>query len=342
MKNIKWTAIILTFLLVQSYYILFVDSVEANPDYQNGFLNSAHEKAFLFEGELDIKAFSDPLGKDLNILIKVCCDSLSAGGETVIGKEILLADKELELVQVNEFGDKTRSADSTEPIEQDESEGLFEDEFSEDDLFEDDGYQDDIPDPLEPVNRFFFKFNDKLYFWVLRPVAKGYSAVIPSPARTGVRNFFGNLAFPIRFVNCILQGKIVRAGEELGLFVVNSTAGIAGILDYSDKFNYRKQEEDFGQTLGVVGIKPGFYIYWPFLGPSSLRDTVGIAGDIFLDPFRYITIGTAEYIAVRGIDLINETSFSIGDYEALVDAALDPYIAMRNAYHQYRESKINE
>lgn len=337
MKNIRWTALILTFLLVQVYYVSFMDSVGAKPDNQNRFLNSAHEKAFLFKDELDIKAFSDPLGKDLNVLIKEWCDSLSADGETLIGKEVLLADNAIKLVQEKEFDIKTRSVDSTEPIEKDETEEFFEDEFS-----EDDGYQDVIPDPLEPVNRFFFKFNDKLYFWVLKPVAKGYSAVIPSPARTGVRNFFSNLAFPIRFVNCLLQGKIIRASEELGLFVVNSTAGIAGILDYSDKFNYRKQEEDFGQTLGVVGIKPGFYIYWPFLGPSSLRDTVGIAGDIFLDPFRYITIGTTEYIAVRGIDLINETSFSIGDYEALVDAALDPYIAMRNAYHQYRESKINE
>jgi phospholipid-binding lipoprotein MlaA len=173
-------------------------------------------------------------------------------------------------------------------------------------------------------------------------VAKGYRTVIPTDARKGVRNFFSNLAFPIRFVNCILQGKIIRASEELGLFVVNSTAGIAGILDYSDKINYKRKNEDFGQTLGVVGIKPGFYICWPFLGPSSLRDTFGIAGDIFLDPFTYITIGAAEYIAVRGIDLINETSFLIGDYEALVGAALDPYIAIRNVYHQLRENKIKE
>ena len=342
MKNIRWTAFIFTCLLVQGYCVSFVESIEAKPNYQDRFLNSAHETAFLSKDELDIKEFSDPLGKDLNGFMKEWGEILSEDKETLIGKEILLANKAIKLVQANEFDNKTRSVDSIEPLRQDESEEFFEDEFSEDELFEDEGYQNVIPDPLEPVNRLFFIFNDKLYFWVLRPVAKGYRAVIPTDVRKGVRNFFSNLAFPIRFVNCILQGKIVRASKELGLFVVNSTAGIAGILDYSDKFNYKKQEEDFGQTLGVVGIKPGFYIYWPFLGPSSLRDTFGSAGDFFLDPFRYVTIGTTEYIAVRSIDLINKTSFSIGDYEALVGAALDPYIAMRNAYHQHRESKINE
>jgi len=202
--------------------------------------------------------------------------------------------------------------------------------------------QASISDPFEPINRFFFGFNDKLYFWLLKPVATGYKAVTPEPVRVGIRNVFYNLAFPIRFVNCMLQGKVEAAGDEIARFVINSTIGMGGLLDVAgNKCEIRRHEEDLGQTFGSSGMGAAFYICWPILGPSSLRDSLGGAGDAFIDPLNYID-STKYKLAVRAFDAVNETSLRIGDYEALKKAALDPYVAVRDAYHQNRKSKIEE
>jgi len=200
-----------------------------------------------------------------------------------------------------------------------------------------------IADPLEPMNRIFFAFNDKLYFWVLKPVARGYRYVIPEPFRVGIRNMFTNIAMPIRAVNCLLQGKITGLGRELLRFVVNSTVGFFGFVDAARiGMHLEAQDEDFGQTLGVFGAGPGIYINWPIFGPSSIRDTFGLAGDFFVDPLTYLLSGTGETVAVRGGDRVNKTSLSIGDYEALKKSALDPYVSVRDAYFQYRRSKIEK
>lgn len=213
-----------------------------------------------------------------------------------------------------------------------------------------------IRDPLMPVNRGFFWFNDKLYFWVLKPVAKGYRKVVPEFARISVRNFFSNIETPGRLINCLLQAKPKGAGIEFARFVVNTTAGVAGFRDPARNWlDLRKQREDFGQTLGVYGLGPVFYIDWPILGPSSVRGTVGYAGDFFLDPinwvlaavpfdpgfkvFGYLT-ALAVNSGVKAYDRINDTSLSIGQYEELIQAALDPYIAVRNAYIQHRQYMI--
>ena len=147
-----------------------------------------------------------------------------------------------------------------------------------------------IADPLEPFNRAMYHFNDKLYFWVLKPVARGYGKIVPEVARVGVRNFFSNIASPIRIVNCVFQANFAGAARELGRFVVNTLAGIGGFLDPAsdNSINLPKQDEDFGQTLGVYGLGQGFYINWPIFGPSSPRDTVGMIGDLFLHPFTYL------------------------------------------------------
>lgn len=197
----------------------------------------------------------------------------------------------------------------------------------------------DIPDPLESVNRAFFQFNDRLYFYALKPVAQGYKAVVPEKARVGVRNFFNNILFPVRFVNCLLQGKVEGAANEFANFMLNSTFGIAGFIDIT-KGEIPRHREDLGQTFGVYGVGPGFFIVWPFLGPSTLRDSVGMAGDSFLNPFNY----TDWYYSVgaRAYDTVNETSLSIGDYEAFKNAALDPYISMRSAYYQNRAGQIKK
>lgn len=200
-----------------------------------------------------------------------------------------------------------------------------------------------IADPLEPINRVFFTFNDRLYFWVLKPVARGYRYVIPEPFRVGFRNMFTNLAMPIRAVNCLLQGKIRGFGRELLRFVVNSTVGFLGFGDVaSTAMHLEPQDEDFGQTLGFFGAGPGIFINWPIFGPSSIRDTFGLVGDFFADPLTYLVPKTGENIAVRGEDKVNRTSLSIGDYEALKKSALDPYVAVRDAYFQYRRAKIEK
>ena len=200
-----------------------------------------------------------------------------------------------------------------------------------------------IADPWEPFNRAMFTFNDRLYFWVLKPVAEGYSAVVPEPARVSVGNFFSNLRAPIRFVNCVLQANLIGASTELFRFMLNSTIGLAGLFDPAggEEIGLLRQDEDFGQTLGSYGLGQGFYIVWPFLGPSSPRDTVGSVGDYFAYPLSYLDPWYA-WLAVRGYQAINDTSLQIGDYEAIKEAALDPYISIRNAYIQYRQKKVEE
>jgi len=200
-----------------------------------------------------------------------------------------------------------------------------------------------IADPWEPFNRSMFTFNDRLYFWVLKPVAEGYSAVLPEPARVSVGNFFSNLRAPIRFVNCVLQANLIGASTELFRFMLNSTIGLAGLFDPAggEEIGLLRQDEDFGQTLGFYGVGQGFYIVWPFLGPSSPRDTLGMIGDYFSYPISYLDPWEV-WLAVRGYQAINDTSLQIGDYEAIKEAAIDPYLSVRNAYIQYRQKKVEE
>jgi phospholipid-binding lipoprotein MlaA len=222
-----------------------------------------------------------------------------------------------------------------------EEEEAFPDDFPDDDLPLDEPAG--IADPLEPINRAFFVFNDKLYFWFLKPVASGYKYVAPEPVRVGVGNFFYNLAFPVRFVNCALQGKVFEASEEIRRFVVNTTVGVAGFLDVAtNKMEIKKYEEDLGQTFGLWGLGPAFYINWPILGPSTLRDTVGFVGDAFLYPVSFIIEPSGYTLAINAFDIVNQTSLRIGDYEDLKKAAFDPYIALRDAYYQNRRSKIEQ
>jgi len=198
-----------------------------------------------------------------------------------------------------------------------------------------------IADPIEPFNRAMYHFNDRLYFWVLKPVAQGYSKVVPEPARISVSNFFSNLWSPVRLVNCLLQLNPMGALTELFRFWINTTVGVAGLFDpaSSEEINLQAQDEDFGQTLGFYGVGQGFYIVWPFLGPSSPRDTVGRIGDYFTYPISYLDPWYV-WSAVRGYEVVNDVSLRIGDYEALKDAAIDPYVAMRDFYVQYRQKRV--
>jgi phospholipid-binding lipoprotein MlaA len=221
----------------------------------------------------------------------------------------------------------------TQSVNDDENLDYAEDTFKEERV--------EIADPIEPFNRAMYHFNDKLYFWALKPVAQGYKVVVPEPARISVKNFFSNLGFPVRFLSCLLQADFSGAASEFGRFGINTIWGVGGLLDPSSnkELDLQKQETDLGQTLGVYGVGHGFYIVWPILGSSSPRDTVDIAGDYFLYPVSYVYPWYAG-IGVRSYEIINSTSLRIGDYESLKEAAIDPYIAVRDAYIQYRLKKV--
>ena len=199
-----------------------------------------------------------------------------------------------------------------------------------------------ISDPLESINRFMYNFNDATYTHVIRPVSKGYKAVTPKPARLGLRNFFSNLGAPIRFANCLLQGKGDAAWIEMQRFLVNTTAGVLGFGDPAlDKHGLSAVEEDLGQTLATYGVGDGIYLVLPFLGPTTLRDTVGRVGDTFLSPVTYVEPAEA-YLGVSALRLTNTYSIRGNEYESLKEDAIEPYSAMKNAYIQYRKNKVEK
>jgi phospholipid-binding lipoprotein MlaA len=209
-----------------------------------------------------------------------------------------------------------------------------------------------VPDPFSGFNRAMFTFNDDIYFGILRPISVGYRFILPTPVRVSIHNFFFNLLMPVRFINCLLQGKIKAAGGELGRFTVNSTVGMIGFYTPAKiRPEWNPPEEDFGQTLGRYNVGNGFYIVWPLVGPSTLRDTVGTIGDWAVNPFAFMKLinvqageltSNATNVTMFGVRTVNNTSLRLGDYEMLKSAALDPYEAFRNAYIQNRNSMIAE
>ncbi len=204
--------------------------------------------------------------------------------------------------------------------------------------FDDEEYIE-VADPLEPINRGVFWFNDKLYFYLLKPVAKAFR-VVPEPVRISLGNFFSNIATPIRFVNSVLQLKFNDAGTELGRFAINTTVGVLGLFDPArDHMDLRKKDEDTGQTFGHYGAGPGFYVVLPVLGPSSLRDGIGLIGDTVLDPVHFY-LEDRDYYVTKTVDVVNRVSLDKDTYESIVKDNLDPYLFVRDAYIQHRAGKI--
>lgn len=208
-----------------------------------------------------------------------------------------------------------------------------------------------VSDPLEPMNRAFFRFNDGFYTHVLRPFAHGYERVVPSPVRRGIGNFFTNLKFPVRFVSSVLQAKPRRAAQETGKFLLNSTVGLAGLVRVSDSVPELSAvpAEDVGQTLGIWGLGAGPYLVLPFLGPSSLRDTVGLAGNALLNPVSWSATertvtgydSTWRY-SLQAVDLMNSTPDQLRTYDSFKQSAVDPYISVRHGYLQHRAAAIKQ
>lgn len=204
----------------------------------------------------------------------------------------------------------------------------------------------EIKDSWKPFNRAMYKFNDGFIKYFARPINVGYTSIVPPVARTGVKNFFSNIKTPGRFLNCLFQGKIKGAGTELFRLVVNSTVGVGGLWDPSTKlFHIKKQERDFGQTLGKAKMGPGTYIVWPFFGPSNARDTAGGIIDAGLDPLSWVSfffLAPVESIGTYAGKTVNDADDKIVDYETITKPAIDPYIALQDAYTKNREKKMEE
>jgi phospholipid-binding lipoprotein MlaA len=211
------------------------------------------------------------------------------------------------------------------------------------DEYEDDAKKVTVADPLHPFNQDMYVLNDFLMLYVLEPVAKVEKKVIPWEFRTMFRNLLQNLRFPVRLVNSLLQAKWEKAGDEFASFFLNTTAGFLGLADVSAAYpGLKKSAEDMGQTFAVWGWDDSSYLMLPFFGPSTLRDTLGRVGDLPLDPLFWLIPGIPEAIAERAGEAVNDTSFRIGDYEAIKKASLDPYVAIRNGYIQNRQKLISE
>lgn len=198
------------------------------------------------------------------------------------------------------------------------------------------GFDGTIADPLIGWNMIWFHFNDRLYFWGLKPAAAGYGAITPRLVRKGVSNLFHNLGMPVRAVNCLCQGKFKASGAEFRNFCIDTTVGVAGLWDPSKKiFDDEPNKVDSDQTLGKAHIGKGIYLVWPIYGPSSVRGTFGLLMDTALNPATFLPgAGTLKHINAR----------AQGDdaYETLTSSSIDPYRAIRNAYVQYRNKKVAE
>ncbi|MDX9708535.1 MAG: VacJ family lipoprotein [Trichloromonas sp.] len=214
-----------------------------------------------------------------------------------------------------------------------------EDSYLEDDPFAE-PEAEKIADPLELLNRGMFWVNDKLYVYLLKPVAKGLR-VIPEPARVSASNFFSNLGTPARAANNLLQLKFANTASELARFLTNSTFGLAGLFDPATKWGLEKKDEDLGQTFGHYGLGQGFYLVLPVLGPTSLRDGIGRIGDHFVDPLSP-ALKTEELAGLRVLDAENELSLDKDTYEGIRKNELDPYLFVRDAYTQMRAGKVRK
>ncbi|MDX2250892.1 MAG: VacJ family lipoprotein [Nitrospira sp.] len=218
-------------------------------------------------------------------------------------------------------------------------------------------------DPWEPVNTKIFDFNWQLDRWVLKPVAKGYNYVVPNIVQVGVSNIFYNSRATPRFLNNMFQGKFKGAGIEVGRFLINTTVGIGGFFDVAQHYlKLTTPEEDTGQTLGFYGVPPGPYLMVPILGPYTVRDLVGYAGDIALNPIYWLILPTmhnidsiptvvdvderaATYaisIAARATEVVNERSLNLEKFQGVEESTVDLYSAVRNAYLQKRAKAIQE
>lgn len=202
-----------------------------------------------------------------------------------------------------------------------------------------------IDDPLEENNRRIFAFNAAVDDAVIHPVVEGYRAVVPSPARTGLRNFLRNIKSPVTLANQILQGDLPGSRDVVLRAVINSLVGVGGLFDVAGSEGIEYESEDFGQTLAVWGVGHGPYLVVPFLGPSSVRDYSGYAVDSFADPLRWYLHNIDEegiYYAKVGLDYLDLRESLIDVLQDLESSSIDYYAAVRATYYQRRDALVKD
>ncbi len=216
-------------------------------------------------------------------------------------------------------------------------------------------------DPWEPLNTKIFEFNRQVDRWVLKPVATGYNLVVPDLLQEGISNFFYNARFVPRFVNNVLQGKFRGAGIEVGRFLINTTIGIAGFIDWASDMDLVTPEEDLGQTLGFYGVPPGPYLIVPLYPPFTVRDLVGYVGDVFLNPIYWLALPIIEIeqipsavphssrlttslilLTAKVTEVVNDRSLNLEKFQGVEESVVDLYAAVRNAYLQKRARALKE
>lgn len=196
-------------------------------------------------------------------------------------------------------------------------------------------------DPIEGFNRAMFAFNEGLDTVLIKPVAQGYDTVLPTPVKTGVTNFFGNIADLFIGVNNLLQGKADQAVSDLGRVAINSTIGILGLFDVATEAGLEKHEEDFGQTFGRWGMGDGAYVVIPVFGPRTVRDTAGLVLDVAVDP-----VGNVDHVATRNsllaLRMIDTRADLLPADKVVEEAALDKYSYVRDGYLQRRRNLVHD
>ena len=208
----------------------------------------------------------------------------------------------------------------------------------------------DPKDPFESYNRSIYIFNDNLDRYILKPVAQGYDAITPSPIQKGIGNFFSNLDDVLVIVNDLLQFKLIQAASDTGRILINSTFGLLGLIDWASDIGLEKHDEDFGQTLGYWGTPVGPYFVLPFIGPSTIRDTTGLAVDsTYFDPINkelhesFPPPRRSNETALWGMKALKTIDIRAKLLKAekiLDEAALDRYTYIREAYLQQRRHKV--
>tara|TARA_B100001248_G_C27356674_1_gene444192 strand:+ start:90 stop:833 length:744 start_codon:yes stop_codon:yes gene_type:complete len=202
---------------------------------------------------------------------------------------------------------------------------------------------------FEKTSRAIFKFNMVIDDVVLEPIAKGYNK-LPNPVKKGTSNFTSNIATLLSIPNNLLQGDIKQLGHSLGSFAINTTVGIFGLLDPAEKIGLKAHKEDVGQTLGTYGIGPGCYFVLPILGPTTVRDSIGMIADTFVDPFAQVTLQEKEifsssgnpfdFYSVKATHALDFRADNITNFESLEKNSIDFYSSLKSVYLQDRENKI--
>ena len=203
----------------------------------------------------------------------------------------------------------------------------------------------DVNDPLEPLNRVIFGFNEIFHLFILEPVAKTYNFVTPEFLRERISNFLANIKSPVVLVNDLLQGEFERGLDIGARLVVNSTIGLAGFFDVAGEMGLKPHTEDFGQTLAVWGVGEGFYIVLPLLGPSNPRDALGkFLVDNYFDPLGYYMDNTGRSdlaLAITGVRGVTTYANIVEEMGDLRGTSIDFYGALRSLFRQRRLAEIS-